>query len=357
MRIGILPARELTEEHILRWAELQELDPALASPYFRPEFTLAVASVREDVEVALIEDRGDLVGFFPYQRGAWNIGRPVGGRLSDFHGAILAPDVELDAGQLIQACGLAAWDFDHLPVTQDAFAAYQQPTEGSQYLDLSQGFESYREERRAAGTSQVKDALKKGRLLERDVGPLRLVPYESDPRVFAQLLEWKSAQYLRTGYTNVFGFEWTVELLRRVVAEPSPEFRGALSALYAGDHLVAVDLALHAGPIRHSWFPAYDPEFSRYSPGCVLLVEIARAAESLGIRRIDLGKGDDTRKRCFASGVIPLAEGTVECQPLARLLRGSWRQTRDWVHSSPFVAPVKLAASLARPVREWFEFH
>ena len=42
-------------------------NPQLDNPFFRPEFTQAVAAVRDDVEVAVLEIQQQPVGFFPYQ--------------------------------------------------------------------------------------------------------------------------------------------------------------------------------------------------------------------------------------------------------------------------------------------------
>ena len=55
---------------------------------FGPEFTQAVAAVRGDVEVGVLEERGEPVGFFPFQRSRRNVARPVGGKMSDFQGLI-----------------------------------------------------------------------------------------------------------------------------------------------------------------------------------------------------------------------------------------------------------------------------
>ena len=85
------------------WSQIQRDNEELASPYFRPEFTQAVASVRGDVEVAVLEDHGEIVGFFPYQRGRGGVARPVGGRLSDFQGVVARKGVALDASACCKA--------------------------------------------------------------------------------------------------------------------------------------------------------------------------------------------------------------------------------------------------------------
>jgi CelD/BcsL family acetyltransferase involved in cellulose biosynthesis len=165
--------------------------------------------------------------------------------------------------------------------------------------------------------SDVHDTLRKARKLEREVGPLRLVPESPASDLLALLLEWKRHQYAETGVRDVLADIRSRELLRHVHATRGAEFVGALSVLYAGDVVVALDLGLRSGSVWHSWFPAYNREFRRYSPGLVLLLELARAAPPLGIREIDLGKGEARYKQAFANRSLPLHEGCVGARPLS----------------------------------------
>ena len=77
LRFEILRPASLAAVHWQRWSEIQAAEPALESPYFRPEFTQAVAQVRRDVEVAVMFEGSDAIAFFPFQRGPLNIGKPV----------------------------------------------------------------------------------------------------------------------------------------------------------------------------------------------------------------------------------------------------------------------------------------
>src|SRR5262249_36336810 len=160
--------------------------------YFRPEFTQDVAAVRDDVRVAVFERGGEAVGFFPFQRDRWRIGRPVGWPLSDFQGAIVDLAVEWNALALVRVCGLSAWDFDHLIPSQRPFLAYHWAHRDSPYLDLSRGFAAYVEERRRAGCDQITQASRKKRKLEREVGRLHFNLHTTDYRVLETLVQWKT---------------------------------------------------------------------------------------------------------------------------------------------------------------------
>jgi len=349
-------ARELTAEQIDIWVRLQEADPSVDSPYFRPEFTQAIAAVRDDVEVAVLERDGRPVGFFPFQRGPWNAGQPVGGRLSDFQGVIAAPDADWSAQQLVRGCRLSSWNFDHLIAAQRPFTDCHQNVDDSHYIDVSEGFESYEAARRLAGSKELVKLGRKVRKFEREIGPLRFEMHADDPETFETLIRWKSAQYQRTGLTDVFGFDWTVKLLEHLMDRSHPDLAGCLSALYVGDRLVAAHFGMRSRHVLHYWFPAYDTEFNRYSPGLILLAEIAKSAADDGIQRIDLGKGSERYKISMSSGTISLAEGVVECGPMNRLLRENWHRTRDWLRDSPLRTPALATARLIRPFREWLAF-
>jgi len=356
LKIRIVVPAELTQQQLAAWNRWRRTDAALLSPYFHPEFTLAVAAVRNDVEVAVLEDEQGLAGFFPFQRSRLNFGRPVGGRLCDLHGVVTRPGVDWSAGTLIQECGLAGWDFTDVPTTQTPFAPHGRAVEPSGYLDLSRGFEAYVKERRQSGSRTIPQQQRKRRKMEREIGPLCFVRHVDDPHLLHTVMQWKSNQYRRTGFHDVFSNGWTVELLKRLHATQTESFRGVLSALYAGDHLVAAHFGMQTDDVLHYWFPTYDPQFHRYSPGRSLLLELARDLDQTGITRIDLGKGRETFKASLESAAFDVAAGSVVGNRVVGGVRRCWSQTRNWLKRSRWGAPARLSARLVRPVREWLSF-
>jgi CelD/BcsL family acetyltransferase involved in cellulose biosynthesis len=104
---------ELSDADWLLWLDLCQRTGVYESPFFRPEFVRAVAAVRSDVEIAVLVQAGQTVGFFPFQRGQLNLSKPVAGKLSDYHGPLVRQGARLDPQALLTACKLASWDFDH----------------------------------------------------------------------------------------------------------------------------------------------------------------------------------------------------------------------------------------------------
>jgi CelD/BcsL family acetyltransferase involved in cellulose biosynthesis len=339
------------------WREIQATTAVYSSPYFRPEFAQAVAAVRGDVEVAILHHAGEIAGFFPFQRGRLNLGKPLGGKLSDYHGPLLRENVPLDARELLSACRLAAWDFDHLVGPTTAFEPYTTVCAGSPQLDLSEGFAAFVQSRKEAGSDTIPRSGQKLRKLIREIGPLQFTAEADDSAAFEQLLAWKSAQYERTGLADVFAFPWTLALLKKLRQHRGAAFSAPLSVLRAGDTLVAASLSLRSHGVLHVWFNGYNPELANYSPGLLFFLQLAEQAESLGVTAIDLGRGDERYKLSLATRSVMLCEGSVTCPSLGTWLRNGWRQARDWVNDSPLKQTAALPAKLIKPVREWFAYH
>ena len=353
MKVAVVRFAELGQQQLRQWETLQHANPALGSPYFSWQFTEAVSAVRRDVQIAVMENANRIVAFFPFQRTSMGMGRPVGGALSDFQGVIAAPDAQWDAQELIRKCRLSLWDFDHLLASQKPFAAYHRKTETSPYIDLSDGYETYAKARREDGSEQIKKAGNLKRKLEREIGPLQFTTHSTDEATLQLLLKWKSQQYLASGTTDVFSYEWTVALLRRLLEMQTPDFAGLLSLLSVNGRVIAAHLGMRSKTTWHYWFPSYDHEFAKFSPGLLLLLKMAEAAPALGINRIDLGKGESQYKNRLGSGETTIAEGSVVVKNWASMWRKVRRETESWSGTlGPVGAvPAKLLRRVDRKLR------
>jgi CelD/BcsL family acetyltransferase involved in cellulose biosynthesis len=353
MNVRSVSADCLTSAQIAAWSDLQRSEPTLESPFFRPEFTQAVAAVRRDVEVGLLEQDGKPVGFFPYQCDRPGIASPVGCPYADFQGLIVGRGVSWDPLEILRGCGLAAWHFDRLIVSQEPFRPYHWVTNGSPYLDLSRGWEAYLAAQVKEHKTSFASLTRKLRTAEKRVGQVRLEYHSADPRVFATLIDWKRQQFRRTKVPDVLQFPWQTDLLERVLDRQSEAFAGVLSSLHIGDHLAAIVMSIRSYGILHSWVAAYGPEFAEFSPGLLMWIELARASDGLGIRRIELGEGSESYKSTFKSGSATLAEGSVDLRPIPRVIRRMWRRTRRWVKLSPLGKPLEKPARVYFRLRNW----
>src|SRR5262245_36763571 len=257
----IAPA-ELTEALAEPWRSLQRSDESLRSPFLSPEFTRAVAAVRADVAIALLrEPTGRVVGFLPFQRDARGHGVPIGYPYSDRHGLIAAPRLPLRGEEIVRGCGLHAFHFRYVPAHQPAFQPFVDAVRSSPAVEIDR-FEPRRHEARRA------------RKLAREHGPLRFDPDARCAEVLETLIGWKRAQARRDGHPDPLADGWIRALLASLLGSRSPGFGAPLSALYAGDRLVAAHLGLASDSVWHWWFPSYDAELAPHSPGLLLLLEM-----------------------------------------------------------------------------------
>jgi CelD/BcsL family acetyltransferase involved in cellulose biosynthesis len=355
LKVRCFPGKQLPAELCAQWDALQRVNSTLASPFFRPEFTQTVAAVRDDVEVAFVEDTDRVVAVFPYQRASFGAARPVAGRLSDFQGLISASDWQCDPKRLLQRCGLRSWHFDHLLATQTSFEPYMWTKGVSPFIDLAAGFDAYERDRKAQN-SEIPTIKRKLKKMEREVGPLRLEWNCANRDHLQTLMRWKGDHYRRSGFRDLFSFPWITQFFDRLLALQTPELSGTFTCLYAGDRLAAAHLGMSSRHVLHWWFPSYDRELGKYSPGLALIYLMAQQAHEYGISRLDFGKGDEEYKFRLASGAEQVCEGSVDLQFSRRLIQRTWQTTRDWVKNSPLDGPTQAPLRWLRWMRDWLSF-
>jgi CelD/BcsL family acetyltransferase involved in cellulose biosynthesis len=353
VQVEVVSGRELDGALAASWRELQRANPALQSPYFCVEFTRHVAAVRDDVFVAIAREGAELRALLPFQRSWPRVGRPVGGPLSDYQGVIARPDTDLDAAELVRGAGLDLWRFDHLLASQRAFAPYHARRAESPLLDLREGYEAFEAQHRQRGSRQIKDSAYSARRLARELGPLRFEACVEDRSVLEAVLAWKTEQSQRTGTPRLFEHTWARDLILRIHASRGEDFAGVLSALWAGDRLLAGHMGMRSARVWHYWFPAYDRELSKHTPGIVLLLEMARSASALGIETIDLGKGEALYKERLKNGAVVVAEGRVALPSLTATGLRLAERGAAWLRRTPLAGPARLPARALRRLGRW----
>ena len=337
VHVEVFPAASLPESLQQQWDACRHGSVELASPFMCAGFTRAVAAVRDDAYVALASRDGSPFAFFPFHRSALGIGAPIGMHLSDAHGIVCAPGTKIDVPGLMRRAGLAVWPFDHLVAPIPAFARYAESETVSPIIDVSGGFEHYAGQLAARGSDIAKRVAYQDRRMARELGPLRFEAHTREPEVLASLLRWKSRQYVESGIDDNFRHAWIRSFVERLPEIDTPQFAGMLSGLWAGDRLLAVHLGMRSSSTWHYWLTTYDRELAKYSPGLSLLWQMAQTAPSLGLARIDLGKGAADYKDRFANASVPLLEGHVDRSIALRGLRAGQRALAAWIRRTPAV--------------------
>jgi CelD/BcsL family acetyltransferase involved in cellulose biosynthesis len=331
----------LTPEQIGAWSAIQAANPVLESPFFCPEFTMALAQAAENTFVGILQDgAGKSVGFFPFRLVHPGFGRNL--EMCDHQGVIAPAGAEYDPIDLIKSCGLQSWQFDHLTVSGQAFRKFHRHTAESQMLDLTLGFEGYRAALSPEGKRHFAKATTSSRKVQREIGPLVLVDDCTDAQVMQAMHRWRAQKYGPLP-------NWVHVALEQMRTTRTPAFAGVLSALYAGETLLAVHFGIRSRTVLHWCFPAYDPELSSYAPGIQLMLNMAERAPALGIAKIDLGKGEQDYKRRFHNASGTVASGLVEVLSLSMVSRKLCRNGLNYVYDRPGF--LRLARGVKRVFR------
>ncbi|MEV4092223.1 GNAT family N-acetyltransferase [Streptosporangium saharense] len=340
MHVSIVHPRDLAKSDIERWRALQEADPAFDSPFLSPEFTIIVGELQEQVRVAVLQDGQETVGFLPFERHSMGIGKPVAAGLTDAQGLVHVKDLELDPRELIRACGLGVFEFDHL-VSGQPLLAGRHTRHPSPIIDLRDGYDSYVETVRQNSGKTYRSTAYKARKLQRDAGPLQHDYATTDRAALRTLLGWKTDQYRRTGRTDRFARPWIVELVERLLATDTEHFGGVFDVLRVDGNPVAGHFGLRTATTLAGWFPAYDITYAKYSPGLIHHLAMAEKAAAAGIEVIDLGRGEKEYKEKLKNGEYEVMEGRI-ARPSAGAsihwaLRVPVRKARGTVLASPLL--------------------
>ena len=345
MQISVVCPGELGPAEVAAWQDMQRRDPALGNPFLSPEFSVAIGRFRPGARVAVLSDGPSVTGFFPFEKRRLGVGVPIGAGLTDCQGLVHARGFEWNARDLLRGCGVSAFYFDHLAQEQRPFGNWIAATAPSPVIDLTDGFAAYRDKLATKSPQFLKDLARRGRKLSREAGPLRHVADSRDPAALRALMAWKSDQYRRTGRTDRFARPWIVGLINDLFEASGRHFSGRLSVLYAGDNPVAAHFGLRSGHHLAHWFPAYDPELGKCSPGLIQHVRMIEDSAPTGITLIDMGKGEKRYKETLKTSDLFVCEGAVTGRSPLALAHKARVRPSQWAVRTIRAHPVLYGAA------------
>jgi CelD/BcsL family acetyltransferase involved in cellulose biosynthesis len=312
VQVRVVRPGDLGDAELEIWRAFQRADPTLASPFLTPEFAMAVDGARDDARVGVVEeDGGGAFAFFPFSTEDGCTGGPLGASICDAQALVARVGAEFDPVALVHGVGLDVWSFDHLLTTQTAFEPFHSALHRAPTVSLADGLDAYLASVRNASKDVLPQVARRRRKLGREVGDVAFEWHTVERDVLDTLFAWKSAQYRETGVWDRFDQPWIVDVVRRLACTAADGVSGLLSTLRAGDELVAVHFGLLGRDRLSWWFPVYNAEFARYSPGLILLLDLVAEAAARGITLVDLGRGEHHYKLRVATGAYLVAEGAV----------------------------------------------
>lgn len=321
----------------------------MASPFFSTGFMDAVHASRGDVEVAVLRGDDDVIGYWPMHR-INGVAKPVGRFINDAHNLIAAPGIQVDWRELLDACQVRAFDFhalvgDSTHLDQSMIYSHQE----SFAADIHRGGPCFVRSLEASHRTMRKQN-QKTRKLQREHGPLRFEIDCRDRSVLETAMAWKRDQYRRTHILDLFLPRWTRSMVQQLHrSEDHRACRGLVSALWAGEHLVAAHIGMIEGKILHYWFPTYNESFSIYSPGTALFKMIASHGSDFGIEKIDMGYGAQPYKRKQTDVITTVATGCVTYCSRVRIARRLERVAMGWKENIPMREAVKRLMRGVKP--------
>lgn len=297
-----------------------------------------------------LETAGDV--FFPGQRRSIDVFRIDGRvlRLLVVNGRVIERMPFYDFPQPLDGWTGAAeerWFFPRTVTKTTTVAERVEPEppglQPSPYIDWSRFPDEQAFQAHVAANPQLKsnDPARQRRKLERDVGPIEFRWHDERPEVFETCVKWKSAQYRETGVGDMFAAPANVELFRQLVA------RGLVkvSSFSAKGTLLAAHFGSHTDKRFTWWVPAYDPAYSKYSPGRLLLLELIRTSQAQGDVEFDFLIGDEKYKFMFATHNRVI--GPIGAPPVGRLLEGLARRNAKAVLEK-YPKALELARAMKR---------
>lgn len=336
----------LSAADLAQWRQVRAANSALDSPFYHPQFAAAVHAVFRDVQVAVDSERQV---WFPLQVNG-RTARPVGPG-SDYQGPISAPGVRVDPLDMARGIGLRALRFDHL-LERPEFAPWVEDRQISPYIDATGGLDGYLTRVSKSGKDKMARLRGKTKRAGRELGDVRLVWDADEPDLLDRLIETKRAQYENTGGYDFFAAPRHHELAHHLLKTRGDGFAGVLSAVYAGDTLLAAHFGLRDGDVLHWWFPVFNREYSDLAPGWMLLRELIAAGPANGIARIDLGRGDEDYKTRSMTGAHSVCEGDVTADAFRKRLLQARRTLTTRMKATPLGPRLRAARNRVRRVRD-----
>jgi len=306
---------QLTAEEVAAWDSfLQAM--AVPSPFMSFQFALAVANSGRDARVCIIREGQEIAAFFPFQyANRWSrlakAAERLGQELCDSFGVVARTGFQTTTTELLRLADLNYLSFSHLDEAQAAHGLHGELPRIGLRIKLRPEVEQPLLEVESVTRHYLKDSAKRTRKLVDEIGPMAFefdVREERHSKLNA-LIESKRRQYQAGGVPDSFAEEWKRKTLQQLCDTSQPNCRGVLSTLHAGDQWIASHFGMLGGGVLHLWFPVYNPEYARYSPGRLLLHHLVQSCTEHAFHTIDRGEGDTPRKREIANEEYLLYRG------------------------------------------------
>ncbi len=299
---------ELTPSEVEQWRGLCDQRHDYQSALLRPEFASIMSSIRDDVRIALFERDDLLQGVLAVHLRPDGLARPLGAPFADYSGPVLSVEVNAPLDDLIQLAGIPAFSSTSV-VEAEPVVSMQTPercpsshiTESHLIRPGDLSPEDFLESRRAAHAKRFKNFRRLANQIERDAGKMKLEWGPVSGSTLTEIFDLKSKQYRDSGLVDLTATTASRQVLDAVAASP---YNFAI-ILRCGERLISAHFGIKIGSEYHPWIAVFDPAYSAYSPGNLLLMKALISLPEMGISTYDLANGHDHYKKYFANATRP----------------------------------------------------
>lgn len=341
MRVEVVRPSQINDAERAQWSALQLASRELDSPFLSPEWALAVEAAEGPESTAKVaifrdEDTGRARGFLPLAT-PHQTARPLGGAMCDYQAVIAESGVPIDPQALLEALGVARFDFANMSRSQSAFAPYFKGVLPAYSADLSQGYERYATWM-GEGAGILGDLQGLRGDIEMAIGPLTYRALSRSHTDLEQLMVWREEP------TE----PWAQRLVDSLFCARGCGFGGGLFTLHAGERLIAAQFYLRGTRTLHAWLCGHDRSLDRYWPGLLLSAGIMRWMDDKPYDTLDFGVGGAFSGRHLCNVVRNVGTGSVGHPQPASLLRSAADKLRAAAGMQGFT---EIAALPVRAVR------
>jgi CelD/BcsL family acetyltransferase involved in cellulose biosynthesis len=329
MKVTVVRPAELgiSEEKI--WREFQSSSPMGSHPYFSLTYVRAACRADESGRVAVAENDGAIRAFIPYTKGGDGIATTLGGGFTGLDGLVSSND-PMDLRSVVRGAGLRGWRFSHAPDEQRPLEPYRYRgsyhKDTNHFVDLRNGYDGYIRGLTAGAKKRISRTATYRRAIQRELGEVSFEWNSSDPSHLPLLLDWKTHQF--ESVRQWLSSPSARTLVRDLADSDNEDCSGVTSVLSAGTKPVSIVFSLRCGHIIAPWILAYDPEYSRFSPGTIEWLVLFEEAAARRVDMVDFGYGDDRYKERFGNATYSVSGGGVWASRLGSAARSLYRRAR-----------------------------
>ncbi len=301
-RNEIFKADDLSAQDRALWIGLLE-SGSYGSPLLHPDFACLVAACRRDVRIIKSRDAHGRSAFLAVHKRPFGVARPIGSTFSDYHALIAEPGFSAGLETCLSDTGIRSFHSFNLI---EAGAS-----EAQGWSAVCKPEQNPQDDFARAHSKRAKQLRRLNRKLANEQGEVTLIMDDQRPGSFEALRGWKAGQFKASARHDVLKPAWAAQLLNTLRAGPGGQISGYLVSLNVDGNAIAAEFGPRWNGVFHPWLAAYDPEFSRYSPGHLLVHGLLGQMAQAGLDRYDLGPGDEAHKNLFANTNVGLTSGRI----------------------------------------------